>query len=260
MNKSFMRNTLTSLILMSCSLYTFGYTNSECTTAQELSDIGLVYKESNCSKYSLDRTIYRQEVAALALRVAEKCDIIDDIPELEDYDCQNIFSDVTRTRPNSWICRSAEILAENDIITTSRRDSHGRPFFQPMKDITRAEALSMIMDSAGFDFRGERYDDWRFTGTGAVTWQKPVMQYAEDNDIITSISSFRPNNVAYRREIFSYTQKVIEHCENINGDSSSNNSGDNFYISSSDSSPDTNDWLDITIRARDGTRTDDSYR
>lgn len=131
----------------------FGYSNAECTMAQDLADAGIIYKESQCRNYNLDRTIYRQEVAALALRVAEKCDIIDDVPDLEEYDCENIFSDVRSNRPNSWICRSAEILANNNILTTSRRDANGRPFFQPMKDITKAEALSIIMDSAGFDFR-----------------------------------------------------------------------------------------------------------
>lgn len=92
-------------------------------------------------------------MAALALRVAEKCDRIDDIPEINDYDCDNIFYDVTASRPNTWACRSVEILADNNIITTSRRDTLGRAFFQPMKDITKSEALSMIMDSAGFEFR-----------------------------------------------------------------------------------------------------------
>jgi hypothetical protein len=32
---------------------------------------------------------------------------------------------------------------------------------------------------------------------------------------------------------------------------SSNNDLDNFYITSSDSSPDTNEWIDLTIKARD---------
>jgi len=260
MNKTFIQKSILCLSIFSCSAITFGYSNSECTMAEELADAGIVYQASNCREYNLDRTIYRQEVAALALRVAEKCGIIDDIPDLEDYNCENIFYDVGSSRPNSWVCRSAEILADNGIVTTSRRNSSGRPFFEPMKDITKAEALSIIMDSAGFDFRGERYDDWRFTGTGAVAWQKPVMQYAEDNDVISSISSFRPNNVAYRREVFSYAQKAIEHCEEIYDDSGSNNSGDNFYITTDDSSPDTNDSVDLTVRARDGSSTDSSYR
>ncbi|MEI6711965.1 MAG: hypothetical protein WCK88_07530 [bacterium] len=85
--------------------------------------------------------------------MAEKCGRIENIPELNDYNCQNTFYDVGISRPNTWACRSVEILADNNIITTSRRDIYGRAFFQPLKDITRSEALSMIMDSAGFDFR-----------------------------------------------------------------------------------------------------------
>lgn len=140
-----------------------GYTNADCDMANSLASDGLVYRQSSCRNYDLDRTIYRQEVAALALRVAEKCGIIEDIPEIRDYDCQNIYSDVSSSRPNSWACRSIEILADNDIITTSRRDTMGRAFFEPMKNITKSEALSIIMESAGLDFEGTRYDDWRFT-------------------------------------------------------------------------------------------------
>ncbi len=103
------------------------------------------------------------------------------------------------------------------------------------------------------------YDDWRFTGTGAVTWQKPVMQYANDHDIITSISSFGPNTVAYRRDVFSYVQKSFENCEN-NYNNDSNNTGDNFYITTDDSSPSTDSWVDFTIRARDGSSTPHGLR
>ena len=104
------------------------------------------------------------------------------------------------------------------------------------------------------------YDDWRFTGTGAVTWQKPVMQYANDHDIITSISSFGPNTVAYRRDVFSYVLRSFENCENNYNDDSNDTNGDNFYITTDDSSPSTDSWVDFTIRARDGSSTDTSYR
>lgn len=211
MNKYFVQYVAILLSLGFCST-AIAYSTSDCNMAEDLASVGLVYKQNSCSGYSLDRTIYRQEVAALALRVAEKCERINDIPALNDYRCQNIFSDVSASRPNSWACRSVEILADNDIITTNRRDSSGRAVFRPTQDITRAEALSIIMNSANLDFQGTIYDDWRFTNTGAVSWQKPIIQYANDNGIISSISSFGPNNAAYRREVFSYVQKSIENC------------------------------------------------
>ena len=86
------------------------------------------------------------------------------------------------------------------------------------------------------------------------------MQYAEDNNIISSISSFGPNSIAYRREVFSYAQKSIEHCDNLGNNNSSNTNGNNFYVTTNDSSPSTNNWVDLTIRARDGSSTDTSYR
>ncbi len=152
MNKYFVQ-----YVVILCSLcfssVAMGYSTDDCNRAQDLASIGIVYQQSNCQAYSLDRTIYRQEVAALALRVAEKCRRINDIPSLNDYSCQNIFADVGISRPNSWACRSVEMLADNGIITTSRYDGSGRAVFRPLQDITRAEALSIIMDSANLDFR-----------------------------------------------------------------------------------------------------------
>jgi len=153
MNKKIIQYIVTGCAVALCSPIAFSYTSTDCAVAQDLADNGIIYEESDCRDYSLDRSIYRQEVAAIALRVAEKCGRIEDIPDLEDYDCQDMFYDVSNSRPNSWACRSVEILADNGILTTSRRDSASRAFFQPMKDITKAEALSTLMDSGGFDFR-----------------------------------------------------------------------------------------------------------
>jgi hypothetical protein len=88
------------------SPFVFSYTSLDCTIAQDLAENGIIYNASNCQWYSLDRSIYRQEVAAIALRIAEKCGRIEEIPDLEDYSCQNIFYDVGSTRPNTWACRS----------------------------------------------------------------------------------------------------------------------------------------------------------
>ena len=256
MNKYFVQYAAILLSLGFCTTV-MGYSTSDCTMAEDLANIGLVYKQNSCSGYSLDRTIYRQEVAALALRVAEKCERINEIPTLNDYRCQNIFVDVGNYRPNSWACRSIEILADNGIVTTSRY-INGRIVFQPLQDISRAEALSIIMDSAGLDFRNTIYDDWRFSNSGAVSWQKPVMQYADDNDIISSISTFVPNKAAYRREVFSYVQKSIDNC--LDGNQNNNNDSNNFYVTTDDTTPTTNQWVDMTVKARDGTSTDTGYR
>lgn len=72
MNKYFVQYVAVLSSLSFCSV-ALGYSTSDCERAEDLANIGIVYQQSNCRDYNLDRTIYRQEVAALALRIAEKC-------------------------------------------------------------------------------------------------------------------------------------------------------------------------------------------
>ena len=76
----------------------------------------------------------------------------------------------------------------------------------------------MTLLGGGMDFRNASYDDWRFGDTDAVSWQKPLMQYADDRDIITSINSFLPNTTASRRDIFKYADKTLTLCNRSTDD------------------------------------------
>lgn len=198
---------------MLCLAPAMAYTSSDCDTAEELVDMDILTDRGDCRDYNLDRTITRQEVAAIALKVAESCDTISNIEDLDDYRCENIYEDVSRNYPNSWACRAVEILSDEGIFTQSREDRYGDRYFRPLRSITRAESLAVMLDAADLDFRRTIYDNWRFTGTGAVSWQKPLMQYADDENIITSISSFRPNQSAYRKDVFNYAQEALDMCD-----------------------------------------------
>ncbi len=196
----------------------FAYSNADCLVVDSLANRGIVSYRTSCSEYNLDRNISRQEVAAVALKVAETCGTIQNIPPIGQYSCTGVFNDVTTGYQNDWACRAVETLANRGII--SKNDS----YFRPLQSITRAEALSIMLDSAGLNFRSTNYDDWRFASTGAVNWQKPVMQYAYDNGIISSINSYSPNLSAYRNEIFNYAKKAIDLC----GSSYNNNNTYNY--------------------------------
>ncbi len=221
MNTYFTRLCL-CVLAVACTGSTFAYTTSDCDAVQDLVDRGIVNERSGCGDYGLDRSITRQEVAAIGLKIAEVCGTVDDVPEIYDYDCQNIYSDVSRSNPNEWACRAVEILSDNGIISQARRDRFGDLYFRPLRNITRAEALSVMLDSAGLDFRDTIYDDWRFSGTGVASWQKPLMQYALDEDIIGSIASFGANQYAYRKDVFRYTQEAVELCTGSNNSNNNN--------------------------------------
>ena len=222
MNTLFCRIALVAGCL-SLSLSAMAYTSTDCTNVEQLASKGVVSYKNTCREYNLDRTITRQEVAAVTLKVGEICGSISNIPPQGQYMCDNIFSDVSSSYPNDWVCRVAETLARDGIISQNDQNAYGDVFFRPLKNITRAEALAMLMSGANLEYQGTTYDDWRFSGTGAVTWQKPLMQYAYDRDIISSITSFGPNTNAYRRDVFNYAIKAINLCETNGGNYNYNN-------------------------------------
>lgn len=191
------------------SLSALAFTSSDCTNVEQLASQGIIVPHSTCREYNLDRTITRSEVAAVTLKIGEVCGSIQNIPPTGQYYCDNIYADVSSNFPNNWACRVVETLARDGIISQNDANQYGDIYFRPLKNITRAEALAMLMNGASLDFEGTTYDDWRFSGTGAVSWQKPLMQYAADRDIINSIGSFGPNQNAFRRDVFNYANKVL---------------------------------------------------
>jgi len=159
----------------------YAYTSTDCSVVNDLANQGFISYHANCSDYNLDKFITRQEVAAVALKVAETCGTIQNTPPVGQFYCENMFNDVTNNSPNTWACRAIETLANSNIV------SRNNAYFRPLQDITRTEALVVILDSAALPAHDASYDDWRFTNTGAVEWQKPIIQYAFDHGIISSI-------------------------------------------------------------------------
>ena len=88
----------------------------------------------------------------------------------DDYSCNGKFTDVTRTKPNNWACRAIEIAAEHSFISTSNTK------FRPEDNITRAEALSILMKASGVqiqEFNGiSKYSDV------SLAWQINVVNTA----------------------------------------------------------------------------------
>lgn len=109
-----MKKVLSLFVLCTLSFVlneTFAYTSTDCTNVEQLASQGVVSYRATCREYNLDRTITRQEVAAVALKVGEVCGSVSNIPPVGYYRCDNVFSDVSSSYPNDWVCRVAETLA-----------------------------------------------------------------------------------------------------------------------------------------------------
>jgi len=152
--KKFFLFALGAIILSSAN--TFAYTSTDCRIADDLADEDIIRDyDGDCREYRLDDRIMRQEAAGIALTVADSCDTIRSIPSTN-YRCENVFRDVSSRSPNTWACRVAETLADNDIVSDSRG------YFRPTRYVTKAEALGMLMDAADIDFRDESYSRGSF--------------------------------------------------------------------------------------------------
>lgn len=120
---------------------------SICNIASGLADAGIVSSKSSCQDYSLDRSVLRQEVAAIAQKVSTSCGTKISASSR----CQNIFSDVSSSVPNTWVCSSVEALANTGVVTVTTATHNTKPYFRPEALITHAEVLAILIGSAGYE-------------------------------------------------------------------------------------------------------------
>lgn len=205
---------ISSGLLLGSVSTSLAYTSADCRMADELADEDIIRDHNGrCEDYRLDDFISRQEAAGIALTVALSCDTIRTVPPTS-YRCENIFSDVSARQPNEWVCRVAETLADYDIVTTSHRDRLGRPVFRPIRNVTKAETLAMLMDGADIPFRQSSYSSGPYAyGADTVAWQKPLIETAYYLDVIDTRSSFYPNRYARRSEVFEMALQIVNDCD-----------------------------------------------
>jgi len=79
----------------------------------------------------------------------------------------------------------------------------------------------------------------------------------------SNLVTFNDDSYDYRLVVYDNSDSGIEGTKtfSLNGDGNNNNyNTDNFYVTTDDSTPSLNQLVDLTVKARDGTSTDTSYR
>jgi hypothetical protein len=144
------------------------YSSSQVEAANALAEAGIITDHSDdAAAYNLDQNVLRQEIAAVARGVAglDKKDT-----------CDNVFSDVSATTPNTWACYSVEALADADLI--AENDT-----FRPEANISKAEAVGMMVKAAFGD-------DYSYDASKGTSWQEQVVEFAADNGVVASFSNY----------------------------------------------------------------------
>ncbi len=140
-------------------------------------------RSSDPKKYMLDSHVLRQEIAAVARWVAK----------LEKKGkCDNLFKDLSDTKPNWWACRNVEVLVDNDLISKNET-------FRPEDKITKSETIAMLIKAIGFDYKMDPDSD--------KNWQEQVVEYAIEKKVIEPFTDFNTN--ATRGWVFQVADTTI---------------------------------------------------
>jgi hypothetical protein len=164
------RKFTTILVILSITYTTWFalmFVNPELISANNLANKKIINDHSkNPSSYNLWENVLRQEIAAIARSVAK----------LEKKDrCDNIFSDISDTKPNTWACINIEALVDNNIISKNST-------FRPEEKITKSEAIAMLIKAIWFDYSYNPELTWN--------WQQQVVSFAVEKWVVEKFTDY----------------------------------------------------------------------
>ena len=65
----------------------------------------------------------------------------------ENYNCRGIYQDISSFKPNNWVCRTAEMAADQGMVTKENRN------FNPEVNVTIAESLAILFKANGISYK-----------------------------------------------------------------------------------------------------------
>jgi len=159
--------------------------NEMIEAANNLASDGIINNHSdNTSLYNLNDNVLRQEIAAVARWVAWLW---------KKTKCDNIFSDLSATNPNTWACVNVEVLVDNDLISKNTT-------FRPEDKITKAETLGMLIKAIGFDYS--------YNTSSSKGWQEQIVDFAVWKWVVDRFSDY--NTEATRWWVFELADTTIK--------------------------------------------------
>lgn len=134
--------------------------------------------------YKLYDNVLRQEIAAVARWVAwlEK-----------KAKCDNIFADLSSTKPNTWACVNIEPLVDNNLISKNTN-------FRPEDKITKAESIAMLIKAIWFGYT--------LNTNSTKSWQQQVVEYAVSKWVVENFTDY--DTPATRWWIFKVADTTIK--------------------------------------------------
>ena len=229
-----MKKILSGILLVAMNFSVFGYSDTDVERANYLANNNIIRdKSSDVSQYRLDDKISRQEVIAIAMKLSGET-------APEDYTCRGYFSDAkfAKKHPDAWVCAQVELAADKGVVSRENKK------FRPKANITKAEALAMVMRGAGVLVTQDvkiGHTDLPVTASYSSKvpqWQIDMIESAQANQVIDVYTNnapetdFAPNALATRAQVFEFAANILQ---NFGGASENrlrdNNNGTTTYTS-----------------------------
>lgn len=207
-----MKKILSGLLLLAMSSSVFGYLDADVEHANFLAEKGIIRdRSSDISQYRLDDKISRQEVIAIAMKLSGQS-------APSDYSCRGYFSDAkfAKKHPDAWVCAQVELAADARVISRENKQ------FRPKANITKAEALAMVMRGAGVivtqgvEVAQSGAPVSEIYSSKVPLWQIDIIESAQANTIIDVYSrntpeiDFAPNALATRAQVFEFAFNILK--------------------------------------------------
>jgi hypothetical protein len=142
----------------------WSYSADEIMAANNLAAKWIINSQSDPSDYNLGSSITKAEFSIITANIAWIS---------ANGSCENIFSDVSSTIPNSWACGYIEALVTQWIYST------GSTEFNPLANISKSEMIKITMIAG-----------WKVVNYTEETWQEDFVNYAVTNWFVSSFDDY----------------------------------------------------------------------
>lgn len=162
-----MKKYLALLLMFVLSFSTAFASSADQYYTKRLSDLWIINKKDKLLDYNLNYNVLRQEIAAVALWLAKV---------QKKAECDNIFKDVSDTKPNTWACYTVEALAEAWVIAKNET-------FRPEDNISKAESIWMIVTAL-------YWKEYSYDSSKWWSWQSQVVDFAANKWIVENFADY----------------------------------------------------------------------
>ena len=186
-----------ALVALVSGIFSTGVSASSSTeveAANALAVAGYITDHSDdTAAYNLNQNVLRQEIAAVSRGIAglEKTTT-----------CDDSFTDVSATTPNTWACYSVEALLNADLIAANT-------MFKPEAQISKAEAVGMMVKAAFGD-------EYAYDAGQAGSWMEQVVAFAVSKGVVANFTNY--DTAATRGFVFEAGNNAIVASEEVADD------------------------------------------